>query len=112
VSGERVLQERITFYFNGVRRSISFEEASMLSDWLHKTRINAAQSLAQRLEAEMTTNADDRTGVELDTAERGVLRDLLTDVDLDEHAGLKGLAVVLRGEILNEPLNGESPAAP
>jgi hypothetical protein len=107
MSKERELPGSITFYFNGVVRSVSIEETSMLSDWLHRTRVNAAQSLAQRLQTELTKNAAERADVELDSAARAVLRDILSNVDLSEYARLKGLALVLQGEIWNQPLEGE-----
>jgi hypothetical protein len=75
----------------------------MLSDWLHKTRVLAAGHLAQRLEEEITTNAEDRAGVELNSDARVVLR------DLGKHAGLKLLAGTLQSEVWNEPLEGDLP---
>jgi hypothetical protein len=112
VSEERELPGSITFYFDDVLRSISLEEASMLSHWLHKTRVLAAGTLAQRLDEEVTTNAEDRTGIELDSGARVVLRDLLTNVDLSKHARLKGLAQTLQSEIWNKPLEAESTPPP
>jgi hypothetical protein len=93
--------DRITFYFDEVRRSISVEEALILSDWLHKTRTLAAGPLAERIDSEIETQ-DAREGIELDVDARHVLRELFTDADLGEHAELKNLAQALQGEIWNE----------
>jgi hypothetical protein len=98
----------IVFYFDDVRRSITIEEALILSDWLHKTRVLAACPLVERLDSEM--QAQDLQGIELISDERIVLRELLTNADLGEYGGLKKLAQVLQAVTLTEPLEGEESA--
>ncbi|MFL5960118.1 MAG: hypothetical protein ACJ75G_07650 [Gaiellaceae bacterium] len=96
---------RITFYFNGVRRSITLEDALILSGWLHKTRSLAAGPLARRLDAE--TDGTDRPGIELSADWRRVLRELLSGADVGECAGLKSLAQTLQSEVWDEPVESE-----
>ena len=92
----------ITFHVYEVRRSVSLVEALILSDWLHKTRVLVAGPLAKRLDSEI--QAKDRQGIELDADSSVVLRDLLTDTDLGQYGGLKGLAQALRSATWNEPV--------
>jgi hypothetical protein len=95
------IDDRISFQFDEVVRSVSLDEALILSDWLHKTRVLAAGPLVEQLDAEIQTSNNDV--IELDADSRAVLRDLLADTDLGDFGGLRALAQALRGEILNEP---------